>query len=375
MRKNVVISINSSWNIQNFRRGLIKGLQDRGYEVIAVAPRDEYTPVLKELGVQHVAIEMDPKGASPHRDAKLLLDYVRILRRLRPVACLTYTPKPNVYGGLACRILGIPSIANITGLGSVFIEGGRLALLLRGLYRIAFARASTVFFQNPEDRQLLVEGGMVRPEQSADLPGSGVDLARFVPMTEKEGEVGPFTFLLIGRLLWDKGLGEFAEAARKIKGEVSNVRFQLVGFLDTANRTAVSQQDVDRWVEAGILEYLGSADDVRPYIRAADCVVLPSYREGLPRVLLEAAAMAKPVIATDVPGCRHVVDDGKTGLLCTVADAESLASRMMELMSMQPSERSDMGRAARRKVEIEFDERLTVERYLMALSKAVGDGL
>lgn len=372
MDKLVVISINSSWNVQNFRRGLIKALQGQGYKVVALAPRDEYSVVLSELGVDHVAIDMDSNGTSVRRDLKLLRDYYFVLKKLRPQAFLSYTAKPNVYGGIACASLGIPYIPNVSGLGSVFIEEGWLALVLRRLYRVAFRRATTVFFQNPVDLELLVDGGTVRREQAALLPGSGVDLERFAPAAEDERSAEFFTFILIARLLWDKGVGEFIAAARKVKVQLPKVRFQLLGFLDSANRTAVSRSDIDKWVEEGIIELLETADDVRPYVAAADCIVLPSYREGLPRVLLEAAAMAKPLIATDVPGCRHVVDEGENGFLCEVRDADSLASKMMKMMALSPVERRAMGRAGRLKVENEFDERLAVAKYMAALEKAVG---
>lgn len=371
--RTAVISINSCWNIQNFRRGLVKSLQDAGYRVVALAPHDEYSLVLSKLGVQHVPIDMDAKGISPLRDGKLLLDYYRTLRRLRPDVYLSYTAKPNIYGSLASAALGIPSIANVSGLGSVFIEASWLAVLLRKLYRVAFRRSSMVFFQNPADRDLLVEDGVVRADQTGLLPGSGIDLRRFQAKMGKARHAGdPFTFILIARLLWDKGVREYVDAARMVKAELGSARFQMLGFLDAANRTAVRAFDVQQWLDEGLIEYLGVADDVRPHIEAADCVVLPSYREGLPRVLLEAGAMAKPVIATDVPGCHHVVDHGINGFLCTVRDASSLAAQMHKMASLPPEANASMGQAARRKVALEFDERIAIDRYLQAIEAAVG---
>jgi glycosyltransferase involved in cell wall biosynthesis len=283
---------------------------------------------------------------------------------------LGYTAKPNVYGSLAAQALGIPVINNVSGLGTAFIRQGLLTRIVSGLYRLAFRRSARVFFQNPEDQDLFVSAGIVPPEKTALLPGSGIDLARFAPVAPRERGERPFTFLLVARLLWDKGVGEYAEAARLVRARHPAARFQLLGFLDVANRTAVPRADVERWVAEGIIDYLGHAEDVRPLLAAADCVVLPSYREGLPRTLLEAAAMGKPLIATDVPGCRHIADHGVNGYLCAVRDAGSLAEAMINMLGLPEAERRAMGKSARAKAEAEFDERLVVDRYLEAIAEA-----
>jgi glycosyltransferase involved in cell wall biosynthesis len=206
--------------------------------------------------------------------------------------------------------------------------------------------------------------------RTALLPGSGIDLTRFQPAAARAtSEDGTFRFLLVARLLWDKGVGEFVEAARQVRLQAPHARFQILGFLDVENRTAVSRDTVEAWVAEGVVEYLGTADDVRPYLAAADCVVLPSYREGTPRTLLEAAAMAKPLIATDVPGCREVVDDGRNGYLCPARDADGLAGCMIRMLNGDPSVSSQMGREGRRKMEENFDERIVIRRYLKALAE------
>jgi glycosyltransferase involved in cell wall biosynthesis len=368
----IAISINASWNIINFRRGLIAGLQSAGYRVVAIAPTDAYSPQFAELGVEHVPIAMDNQGVSPRRDLGLLLRYLRVLRQVRPAAFLGYTAKPNVYGSLAAHMLGIPVINNVSGLGTAFIRQGLLTRIVSGLYRLAFRRSSTVFFQNPEDRDLFVSAGIVASARTAVLPGSGIDLDRFAPANTAAGGDRPFTFLLVARLLWDKGVGEYVEAARLVRAEHPGVRFQLLGFLDVANRTAVPRTEVERWVREGLIDYLGHSDDVRPFLAAADCVVLPSYREGLPRTLLEAAAMGRPLIATDVPGCRHIADHGVNGYLCAVRDSAALAEAMANMLRLPEAERLAMGTAARAKAEAEFDERKVVERYLEAIAAATG---
>jgi glycosyltransferase involved in cell wall biosynthesis len=371
--KKIVISINASWNIVNFRRGLIAGLQRSGYDVVALAPPDRYSERFEALGVDYVPIEIDKQGISPPRDLLLTARYYRALRRLRPAVFLGYTAKPNVYGSLAAHALGIPVINNVAGLGTAFIKQGLLTRIVSGLYRLAFARSATVFFQNREDMEMFVAQRLVRAGQARLLPGSGIDLAQFRPASRSASPAPrPLTFLLIARLLWDKGVGEYVEAARQVRARFPDARFQLLGFLDVPNRTAVARSDLDRWIEQGAIEYLGESDDVRPFIEAADCIVLPSYREGLPRVLLEGAAMAKPLIATDVPGCRHVVEEGRNGYLCAVRDAGALAEAMSRMIGLDPEARLAMGAAGRARVEAEFDERIMVDRYLEAIAEALG---
>lgn len=314
---------------------------------------------------------MDNRGTNPAADAALFFRYLSILRREKPATFLGYTIKPNVYGSLAAHALGIPAINNISGLGTAFVRDTWLTRVVRALYRPALRRSRMVFFQNEDDRQLFLQYDLVNSEQTALLPGSGIDLEAFKPVAAAPKPQGEFRFLLVARLLYDKGVKEFASAAQAVKAQRPSVECALLGFLDAENRTAVPRAEICRWVKDGIVEYLGTADDVRPHLAAADCIVLPSYREGTPRTLLEAAAMAKPIIATDVPGCREVVEHGRTGLLCKVRDADDLARRMIEMMDMPPDERHAMGAAGRAKMENEFDERFVVDAYLDTLQRIV----
>ncbi|TPJ55189.1 glycosyltransferase family 4 protein [Mesorhizobium sp. B2-6-4] len=367
--RKIIISINTSWNVVNFRKGLIEALQGRGYEVVVAAPRDEYSRLIPPMGCRYVEIEMDNSGTSPFRDMVLLWRYWRLLRRERPLAFVGFTIKPNVFGSLAANLNGIPVINNVSGLGTVFVRGGLLQKIAKVLYRLALARSKIVFFQNDDDRMLFVSERLVRKELTALLPGSGVDLIRFSPAPRQSQSSGAIVFLLVARLLWDKGVGEFVEAARQMRRNMPGARFQLLGFLDVENRTAVSRAQVERWAGEGLVEYLGTTDDVRPFLDAADCVVLPSYREGTPRSLLEAAAMGKPLIASDVPGCREVVDHGVNGLLCKVKDAGDLASKMLEFATMDAASRNRMGMESRSKVERQFSERIVIECYMTQIGK------
>ena len=363
----VVIAANSAWNIVNFRGALIAGLRAAGWRVVAVAPIDDRAAEIPGLGAEFVPIRIDSSGTSIGRDARLLADYLSVLRRVRPQAFLGFTVKPNIYGSLAARLLGIRSISNISGLGTAFLRAGPLNWLVRRLYRLALARSERVFFQNPHDLALFVDNGLVRPGQAERLPGSGVDLDRFRPPDAPRPAGQAFRFLFVGRLLRDKGLVEYAEAARRLRPRWPQAEFAILGFAGSDNRSAVPIADIERWQAEGIVTYLGHAADVRPYLADSDCIVLPSYREGLPRSLLEAAAMARPMIATDVPGCRDIVVDGKNGFLCDARSPESLAAAMDAMLRLDPAERLAMGRRARTRVEREFDQALVVQAYLRAL--------
>ena len=365
----ILISVNTAWNLVNFRSGLIGALVAQGHEVIAAAPDDVYAPRLAAMGCRFVPLPMHNGGTHPGRDALLLWRYLRLLTRERPDAYLGYTVKPNVYGSLAARWLRIPVINNIAGLGAVFIKGGWLVRLVRWLYRMALAHSAKVFFQNRDDRQLFVAGGLVRSEVTELLPGSGIDLTKFAvtPLAAINGAAGKFRFLLIARMLVDKGVGEYVEAARLLRQRYPQLECCLLGFVDVQNPAAVSRAQMDAWVSQGYVKYLGVSDDVRTEIAAADCIVLPSYREGTPRTLLEAAAMGRPVIATDAVGCRDVVDDGQNGYLCKVRDAADLAEKMERMLNLTLEQRQQMGDCGRLKMEREFDERIVIKKYLDAI--------
>ena len=369
--KKVVIVLNTTWNLVNFRSGLIQALIDQGHEVIAVAPPDEYVPMLLSLGCRYVPVAMDTQGTRPGRDLLLLWRLIRLMRSERPNVFLGYTVKPNVYGSIAAHMLRIPVINNIAGLGAVFIKDGLLVRVVRWLYRSALRRSAKVFFQNDDDRQLFISGGLVREEVTDLLPGSGIDLNRFKPWLKNIGheDRSKFRFLLIARMLRDKGVVEYVEAARLLRQRWPLAEFCLLGFLDVQNPTAISHIEMDAWVAEGIVNYLGVSDDVRTHLVRADCVVLPSYREGTPRTLLEAAAMARPIITTDAVGCREVVDDGVNGYLCKVRDAEDLSAKMELMLSLSPEQRSEMGQQGRAKMVAMFDEQIVIGKYLAAIEE------
>lgn len=357
--------MNTSWNLVNFRSSLIQALVD-DYEVVAVAPCDEYVPRLTVLGCRYIDMPMDNKGTNPARDLLLLWRFIRLFRAEKPDIYLGYTIKPNIYGSLAAHILGIPVINSIEGLGAAFIRESWITKVVRGLYRVGLSRSKKVYFLNDDDQALFLAHKLVSEAVADRIPGIGVDLMQFEPTPLPNQS--PLRFLLIARMLWDKGIGEFVEAARILKAQGINAEFCLLGWLDVQNPAAISRAQMDEWVSAGLIRYLGTTDDVRPHLASADCVVLPSYyREGVPRTLLEAAAMARPIVTTDSVGCRDVVDDGINGYLCRPRDALDLAAKLTNMAALTPSARQEMGIRGREKAERQFDEKIVIDKYLQAI--------
>lgn len=365
-RPRLVLSSNSLWNIRNFRGALARRLANEGFELIFLAPANSDEAASCDLPGSVEQVSLDRSGMNLLRDFALLRFYRRRLRSLRPAAYLSWTIKPNIYGAMAARSLGIPVLLNVSGLGTAFLSGNLFGRLIGALYRSAFRGAAVVFFQNGDDRDLFVARRIVTPSQARLLPGSGVDLAHFAA-TPTPHATGRPVFLLVARLLGDKGVREFVEAARLVRAQLPGARFQLLGPIDDGNRTAVARSELAGWLQGGLIEYLGETDDVRPAIAAATAVVLPSYREGLPRTLLEGAAMGRPLVATDVPGCREVVEEGVNGFLCRVHDAASLADALLRLARLEPAAVQAMGSASRALVERRFAQELVHEAYVKAL--------
>ena len=370
----VAIVINTSWNIWNFRRGLVKALQAAGHEVLAIAPPDDYSARLEsELGCRYVPIRMENKGTNPIKDAQLTRRFLSIYKRERPDVVLHFTIKPNIYGTLAARLAGVPSINNVSGLGTVFIVENLVSKVARGLYRLAFQFPRKVFFQNDDDRELFIRYGLIRPARTGLVPGSGVDLARFRPQ-EGVGNApaAPFTFLMVARVLYEKGIVEYFEAARQVRAALGadQVRLQLLGSLDEAGGVGMPRATFEQWLKEGHVEYLGTSDNVAEHLHRADCVVLPSYREGTPKTLLEAAACGKPLVTTDVPGCRETVQNGRNGYLCEVRSAPDLADKLLAVAQLPAARLAAMGQASRQLAEEKFDEQLVLRQYLAAVAQA-----
>jgi len=341
--------------------GLIKALREDGHEIHTIAPVDDYTSFLVESGCVHHAVKMDSRGANPLKDLALTFELFSIYRRLRPDVILHFTIKPNVYGTLAASLLRIPTINNVCGLGTIFLKKGVTSRVAKWLYRASFRFATKVFFQNSDDRAIFLEERLIAPDIADLVPGSGIDLTRFQPVEFKRNKT--FTFLLVSRLITDKGILEFVEAIRQLRSEGIDARFQVLGAKDPNHKRGIATEVIECWISNNTIEYLGTTKDVRPFMEQADCVVLPSYREGTPRTLLEAASLGKPIVTTDVPGCHHVVQHEYNGLLCTVKSPEDLASKMRQMATSPDEILLTFSRNGRKKMEAEFDETRVIQKY------------
>ena len=368
--KTIAIVINTAWNIFNFRRGLLEALQKDGYRIVTIAPLDNYASKLEALGFEYHNIDINNKGTNPLEDVLLVRAFYKLYKRIQPDVLLHYTIKPNIYGTTAARLAGIPVISNISGLGTVFLDHGLSSKMARLLYKGALRFPAKVFFQNAEDQALFIDSKLVANEKTGLLPGSGIDTQRYTPLDFDRGDA-PASFLFIARLVKDKGLVEYVDAARTLKARYPDVRFNVLGAYYPGNPTAISADDIEAWETEGVIHYLGVSDDVPSLIAQTDCVVLPSYREGLSRVLLEAASMAKPIVTTDVPGCREVVDDGVNGFLCKVKDAKSLATQIEKMICLEDTHRVKMGQRGREKVLKTFDESIVIGRYQQAIAEVL----
>lgn len=367
----ILITANSAWNIWNFRKPIARDLIADGHSVTVLSPFDESVPWLEGMGCSVEPLAMSPGSLSPANGAMLLINLRKAFRRLRPDTVLGFTIKNNIFGAIAAKSLGIPFVPNVTGLGTAFLSGKALEIAAVLLYRAAFSKLPVVFFENEDDCELFVEKGIVSSDQARVLPGCGVDLNHFA-MKGLPHTTPNLRFLMISRLLRDKGVIEFVDAARMIKSTSPGAQFQILGALGADNASAIDAGTLQAWVKEGAVEYLGKTQDVRPHIASAHCVVLPSYREGAPRALIEAAAMGRPVIATDVPGCRAVVERGVSGFLCEARSAESLAAAMRRFIDLNHDERAAMGRAGRMLMERQFDEAFIVAAYRNVISTLTG---
>ncbi len=363
----IAIVLNTSWNIYNFRLGLVKALLAEGHEVVAIAPRDEYTPKLVALGCSYAEVKMDSRGANPLKDLALTFELFKIYKRLQPDVILQYTIKPNIYGTFAASALRIPVINNVCGLGTAFLNRNLVSRFAIAMYKLAFRFPKLVFFQNEDDKDFFLKSKIIKNTRTDVLPGSGINIDEFVPKGSYTDK--PFTFLLISRLIHDKGILEYIDAIKMLKSKGVEARFQLLGQLDTKHSRGIAKSLVEEWIEHDVVEYLGATDDVKPYINNSDCVVLPSYREGTPRSLLEAASSGKPLVATDVAGCNNIVDDQVNGFLCKAKNAADLANKMEQMLTLDKDTIVKMGKASRAIARGNFDEKIVINKYISSISE------
>ena len=362
MRESVLVLANFIAGLYSFRKELIKAIIDRGYLLYISVPdtEDDRVNYFKSIGCKIVKTDFNRRGMNPIADINLMLTYCRLLKKIHPKVVLSYTIKPNVYGGIACRLIGVPQIANVTGLGDAVENGGWLQKLTVFLYKIGVSKAIRVFFQNNSNRDFCLRFG-IADENSVVLPGSGVNLEYHSYQTYPSD--GIIRFLFISRLLKDKGTDEFLEMAEAIKDKKTNTEFQILGWIEEKYKKRINDL-----VERGIVKYLGTASDVRKYIADVHCTIMPSYHEGMSNVNLESAANGRPVITTNVPGCRETVDDGLTGFLVKAKDAKSLITGVERFLNLTYEKKKQMGIEARKKIEREFDRRVVIDAYLKEIN-------
>ena len=368
MAKKIALVSRCAWTLYNFRAGLMRVLQTQGHEVMGAGARGGgFAEKIRAMGVPFKDLPLDMKGLNPISDIRYFLALFFWYRREKPDIAHHFTIKPVIYGSIAARLAGTPKvISTITGLGYVFTGSGgsRLQTLVEFMYRVAFLFCDYVFFLNANDLDFFLSKGIVRPEKAGLLPGEGVDCSYFDAglFPESNSKDRPVV-LMVARLLKDKGVYEFVEAARIARKKGSKADFRLLGGRDENNPTVVSAQDLEEWAETGAVQWLGETGDVRPFIASASIVVLPSYREGAPRSLMEASAMSRPVVATDVAGCRDVVRDGETGLLTPVKDSQALAEAILDLLS-DPAKAGEMGRQGRTFILNKYSEQIVIDSIL-----------
>lgn len=369
MNNLILINLNTTWNIYNFRLSLIQELQKKGFKIAALAPRDRYNCKLEELGVECFHINLNPKGTNPISDLRLVYQYYKIFKELKPIIILGYTIKPNIYGNIAARLLSISTINNISGLGTLFIKNSFATYIGKFLYKLSLASSTHVFFQNKDDQQLFIENRLVKSGITSLIPGSGVNVEKFHCHRNKNKGI---KFLFVGRLLGDKGVFEYLKAAVSVLKTHPEKEFLLVGELGSSNKTTMSKKQLEDFTNNyPQIKYLGKTDNIVSLLQSVDVMVLPSYREGLSKSLIEAASMKLPIITTNVSGCKEVVDDMFNGVLCEVKSKNSLEKAIYRMISLTEQERLEFGIKGREKVINEFSVEIVNKIYIDKINKII----
>jgi glycosyltransferase involved in cell wall biosynthesis len=369
--KKIILVGNTSWSMIKFRLGLIKELINQKYNVIIIAPYDNHSEELKKLGCVYIDINIDNKGSNPLKDFKLILKLKDIYNEINPDLIIHYTIKPNIYGTISSKIAGFKSISVVTGLGYTFINDSIVSKVAKLLYKFSFKFSNKVLFINDDDKNEFVKSNLVKENKIISIPGEGVNTKFFNDNINIDNK--DMKFILIARMLWDKGVGEYVEASNLLKQYYPNVEFGLLGYLDVDNPRAISKIQMTKWEEEANIKYYGSTDDVKKFISKSDCIILPSYREGISMILMESASMAKPLIATNVPGCKDLIDNGINGYLCQPKDSQDLANKIEMIINLNKENRDKMGQNGRIKMIENFDESIVINKYLNEIKNLIGD--
>ena len=363
--KRILVLANNDVGLYRFRKDLLAALLCAGHEVYISLPDGDFVPELVRLGCRFIDTPVDRRGMNPIHDSKLFRQYRAMLKEVKPDLVLTYTIKPNIYGGLACRMAHIPYAVNITGLGSAIENGGWLKKFVLALYKPALKGAKVIFFENAGNRDTLVATGVVPNGRDVVLNGAGVNLEDY-PYQPYPQE-GPVRFLFVGRVMHEKGVDELFAAAKRMKQQYSDsVEFHIVGSFEEAYKPVMDELE-----KAGTVKYHGYQSDMKSFYAMASCIVLPSYHEGMSNVLLEAAASGRPLITSDIPGCREAVENGVSGYLCPAKDADALYDAMQRFAKQPESWRVEMGHRGRERMQALFDKRMIVEETMEKLKEAI----
>lgn len=361
--KKVLMLGNHEIVIYNFRKELIERMIQEGYEVYVALPYGPKVELLKEMGCKFVDTPINRRNTNPVEDLKVFLNYIKVLKEVKPDVVLTYTVKPNVYGGIACRIKKIPYICNVTGLGSGYLNGGIVQKVVQILSKLAFRKANKVFFQNTADRDLLVQQGVVKDNYDL-LPGSGVNLETYKVLPYPP-EDQPINFNFVARVMKDKGIDEYLEAAKIIKEKYPNVVFNVIGMIDQPHYEEI----LKKYEEDGIIKYHGFQTDMMTFIERCNCMINPSYTEGMSNVLLENAACGRPLIASNIPGCKEIIDENINGYTFKVKDTKNLVDKIEIFINTNYNEKVEQGLQGRKKVEKEFDRQIVVNEYINEIKR------
>ena len=358
----VLILANFDIGLYNFRKELIGALLEGGNEVYISLPYGEKVEPLKQMGCKFIDTDVDRRGINPLTDIKLVRAYFKILKNVKPDMVITYTIKPNIYGGFACRLKKVPYCANITGLGTAFQSDNWLKRFVVALYKMTLKRVKTVFFENTENRDIFVENRIIPQEKTHALNGAGVNVEEYEFCEYPQS--GGTNFLFIGRVMKEKGIDELFEVAKRMKAEKIDVQFDIVGPMEDDYK-----ETVNRLCDEGVIKYHGLQADVKPFIKNAHCFVLPSYHEGMANTLLECGAMGRPLITSNIHGCLEAVEDGKTGYLCEVKNAADLYEKMRKFTELPYAEKAEMGRLSHEYVAEKFDKRKVVKETIREIMK------
>lgn len=362
MGKKLLILANHFATIYKFRKELICKLVEEGYEVVISIPSSQDIGKIKSLGVRVIDTTVDRKSVNPIKDLKLLKDYKEIIKKEKPDLVLAYTIKCNIYGGMACRMYGIPFMANVTGLGSAYYNGGVIKNIVSNLYKIGLKQAKGVFFENVSNAQVLIDDKTISKEQAIVLKGAGVNLNQFKYCEMPSDKV--VKFLFVGRIMAEKGVNELFEAIRRIKKDYSNVEFSFIGWFEEDYKELIENLQ-----SKGLIKYYGYQEDVRPFIENSHCIVLPSYHEGMANVLLEGAAMGRALITSDIYGCKEAVKKGVNGWTCRVNDSQDLYDKIKMFIDIDIDKKKAMGVAGRRYMEEIFDKDKVVEETMEEMER------